>query len=179
MRAGKPWRNWAFAAVLILSLTAFTAAPAIGAGGSSAGAAAAKKKPKKHKPKPKKHKPKPKKHKAKKAKKSTLKVTGPTSNTFNTSFKERVSGFAVSPANFLENLEQLNPGGGCASTYTAELGRSNVFAFPSGAVTPNHSYSMVVPFFARNHGRHGMCSYLINSTTRKTFAHGSIFWTNS
>jgi hypothetical protein len=97
-------------------------------------------------------------------------------------FNEKVSGYAAAPANYVADVEQLNPGGGCASTYVAENAKgvgTNVFAFDSKAVTPNHSFSVTVHFYSANHGSHGMCSYLINKTTRTTYAHGSIFWSNA
>ena len=115
---------------------------------------------------------------------STLHVSGPISNLMHTNFNETISGFAVSPANYVVAWEQFYKHAGCASTFATESTR----AFFSGTwglttwlarpVSPGHRYSVVAAFGAQNLGTHGMCAYLINLSTGTTYAHGQIWWTN-
>lgn len=53
--------------------------------------------------------------------KNKLAITGPTAILFHRFFSETVSCYATGPANFVISGEQLNPVGGCASTFVAEL----------------------------------------------------------
>jgi len=115
---------------------------------------------------------------------STLHVSGATSNLMHTNFKETISGFAVSPANYVVAFEQFYKHSGCATTFAAESTRSffpriwgltNWLARP---VSAGHHYSVVAAFGAQNLGTHGMCAYLINLSTGATYAHGQIWWNN-
>jgi hypothetical protein len=129
---------------------------AIGIGASAAGARSAK-------------------HKAK----NRISVHGPTKNAFHVYFDETVSGSASGAANYVISGEQLNPAGGCASSYTVESTRSDWYQWPTGTGSVHGKFSLVAKFWSRNHSRHGICSYLINSSSKKTFAHASRFWTNA
>jgi hypothetical protein len=139
-------------------------------------------KKKHHKP-PKKHHAAKKHHKSKPKTKSTgknkIKVTGPTSNVYHHDFNETVSGNATGKANYVISGEQLYPSGGCSSTYTAERVKSDWYQWPTGTGAVHGKFSLVAQFYARNHKKHGICSYLINSGTDQTFAHASRFWNNS
>lgn len=115
---------------------------------------------------------------------STLHVSGPTSNLMHTNFNETISGFAVSPANYVVAFEQFYKHTGCAATFAAESARSffprawgltNWLAKP---VSAGHHYSVVAAFGAQNLGTHGMCAYLINLGSGTTYAHGQIWWYN-
>jgi len=163
----------------IRTVVALTAVFAVGATGV---AVAGKKKhhppPKTHHAAKKHHKSKPK-TKTKTSGKNTIKVTGPTANVFHHYFNETVSGNATGNANRVISGEQVNPAGGCASTYTAEIHNSSWYQWPTGTGAVHGKFSMVAKFYARNHHEHGICSYLINSGTRQTFAHASRFWNNS
>ncbi len=139
------------------------------------------KKPKPKKPKPK--KPKPKKPKPKKPKptpkgKSTLSLHGASSNTLGQLFNWTMSGFAASPANFVEAWETVKGHNGCASTFAAEASRGDKVVFVSKAVTSNAHVSLVIHFRANNTLSHNLCAYLINSSTRKTYAKAVGFWSN-
>lgn len=117
--------------------------------------------------------------------KNTIKITGPTANLFHTFFNETVSGNAVSPANYVVSGEQLNPAGGCASTFVKErqtrhFGMWGTAPNRPGGTAPVHGhFKTVARFWARNHMEHGICSYLINRSTLKTYAHASRWWNNS
>jgi hypothetical protein len=117
--------------------------------------------------------------------KNKLVITGPTANLFQTFFSETVSGYATGPANYVISGEQLNPAGGCASTFVAELHKPDFGLWgrsrnrPGGTRPVHGSFSTVARFWARNHSEHGICSYLINSKTRRTYAYASRWWNNS
>ena len=117
--------------------------------------------------------------------KNSIRITGPTSNLFHTYFNETVSGYATGPANYVVSGEQLNPPGGCATTFVAESRKSDFGLWgrtrsrPGGTRPVRGSFSTVARFWARNHSEHGICSYLINLKTRKTYAHASRWWNNS
>jgi hypothetical protein len=108
-----------------------------------------------------------------------ISIQGPTANVFHTYFNESVSGFATGSANYVISGEQLNPGGGCATTFTAERTRSDWYQWPTGTGAVHGNFSLVAKFWARNHSEHGICSYLVNRTTRHTYAHSSRWWNNS
>ncbi len=116
---------------------------------------------------------------------NTISVSGPTKNLYHTYFNETVSGYAVLPANFVVSGEQLYPAGGCASTYLAERHKRGFFLWGTSASRPggtrpvHGSFSTVARFWARNHSEHGICSYLINRGTMRTYAHASLWWNNS
>ena len=115
---------------------------------------------------------------------STLHVSGPTSNVMHTNFNETISGFAVSPANYVVAWEQFYKHAGCASTFAAESGRAffpgtwGLTTWLARPVSPGHHYSVVAAFGAQNLGTHGMCAYLINLSSGTTYAHGQIWWYN-
>ncbi len=106
-------------------------------------------------------------------------VKGPTRNAFHTRFKEAVSGSAHGAANYVISGEQLNPAGGCASTYTAESAKADWMRWPTGTGNVHGGFSLVARFYAKNHGKHGICSYLINRATNQTYAHAGLFWRNT
>lgn len=116
---------------------------------------------------------------------STLHVSGPTSNLMHTNFNESISGFAVSPANYVVAWEQFyKHTTGCASTFAAESTRAffprtwGLTTWLARPVSPGHHYSVVAAFGAQNLGTHGMCAYLINLSSGATYAHGQIWWNN-
>jgi hypothetical protein len=108
-----------------------------------------------------------------------ISIHGPTANVYHTNFNETVSGYATGLANYVASGEQLYPSGGCASTYSVEARRSDYYPWPTGIGRVHGTFSLVARFYARNHKEHGICSYLINRSTRKTFAHASRWWDNS
>jgi hypothetical protein len=108
-----------------------------------------------------------------------ISVRGPRHNPYHAYFNERVSGYAAGPANYVISGEQLRPAGGCAGTYTIEASRSDWYQWPTGTGPVHGAFHLVAQFYSQNHGKHGICSYLINRTTRATYAHASRFWTNA
>lgn len=110
---------------------------------------------------------------------NTIAVHGPTKNLYHTYFNETVSGFAAGSANYVISGEQLYPNGGCASVYSTESKRSDWYQWPTGTGAVHGTFSLVARFWARNHNVHGICTYLVNSTTKHTFAHAGLFWNNS
>ena len=109
----------------------------------------------------------------------SIHVKGPTKNAFHKNFKESVYGTAHGAANYVISGEQLNPAGGCASTFTAESAKTDWLQWPTGTGHVHNSFSLVARFYAKNHGKHGICSYLINRTSNHTYAHAGLFWKNS
>jgi hypothetical protein len=110
---------------------------------------------------------------------NAIAVHGPTKNLYHTYFNETVSGFAAGGANYVISGEQLYPNGGCAPTYLTESHRSDWYQWPTGTGPVHGSFSLVARFWARNHNEHGICSYLINSSSKHTFARAARFWNNS
>jgi hypothetical protein len=108
-----------------------------------------------------------------------IKIGGPTRNVYHTYFNETVMGSACASANYVISGEQLNPAGGCASTYLAESHRSDWYRWPTGTGAVHGGFTLVAHFYARNHQKHGICSYLIRKATRKTYAHAARWWNNS
>jgi hypothetical protein len=106
-------------------------------------------------------------------------VHGPTANAANTFFNERVFGCATHGANEVISGEQRVRGAGCARTYRAEVSAGDFSDWPTGTGRVRGSFSLVARFYAHNPGTHGICSYLINRTTKKTYAQAGRFWTNS
>jgi hypothetical protein len=106
-------------------------------------------------------------------------VRGPTANKFNTFFSETVFGCASREANDVISGEQRLPNGGCASTYQAEEKSGNFYQWPTGTGQVHGSFSLMAKFYAHNPGTHGICSYLVNRSTKQTYAHAERFWTNS
>lgn len=106
-------------------------------------------------------------------------VHGPKANAYHTYFNETVSGHASGGANYVISGEQLNKGSGCAATYKLERIRSDFYPWTTGTGPVHGSFSLVAKFWARNHGTHGICSYLIHHSTGKTYAKAGLFWTNS
>lgn len=117
--------------------------------------------------------------------KNTVGITGPTKNLFHTYFNETVSGYATGSANFVISGEQLYPAGGCASTYRLESHKGDWGLWgtrpsrPGGTGFVHGHFTTVARFWARNHNEHGICSYLVNRGTLKTYAHASRWWNNS
>src|SRR5579884_118128 len=111
----------------------------------------------------------------------TLSIHGPTKNRYHTNFVETVTGTASGGANYVISSEQLDPAGGCASTYTVESAKSptNWMKWPTGNGNVKGHFSLVAKFYAANLGTHGICSYLINKATNQTYAHAGLWWTNS
>ena len=170
----------------IRAVVLLTAALALGLTGvAMAGKKKHHKPPKKHHAAKKHHKPKPptkprtKPPKTKTSAENTIAITGPTANVFHHDFNETVSGNATGNANYVISGEQLYPSGGCSSTYAAERTKRDWYQWPTGTGAVHGKFSKVAKFYARNHHEHGICSYLINSRTRQTFAHASRFWNNS
>jgi hypothetical protein len=91
-------------------------------------------------------------------------------------FKFTESGTAVSPANFVA-VFQNEGGAGCPSTYLYETqnivpSHGNYLPQGSGAITPG-SFSKSFAFKRHDFfslGENWLCAYLINSTTKATFA---------
>jgi virginiamycin B lyase len=106
-------------------------------------------------------------------------ISGPTQNVYHRHFSETVTGTACGGANYLISGEQLYPAGGCASTYVKESRKADWYQWPTGTGAVNARFERVARFYARNHNRHGICSYLINRGTRGTYAHASRWWNNS
>ena len=110
---------------------------------------------------------------------SKISIHGPTHNAFHVTFNEVVTGTASGAANYVQSGEQLGWTPKCASTLTAEESRSTWTAWPTGTGSVSGHVSLVASFYSRNHLKHGICSYLINSTTKHTYAHASRYWWNS
>jgi hypothetical protein len=106
-------------------------------------------------------------------------VRGPTANVLNTAFNETVFGCATRSANYVISGEQHTRGGGCARTYRAEAVRRSFYQWPTGTGRVRGRFALVAEFGAHALGTHGICSYLINRTTKQTYAHAGRFWTNS
>ena len=107
-------------------------------------------------------------------------IAGSTHNTFGSDFTERVFGHAKGKANYVDSSEIVNPSQGCAKSYKVESRRSDWSSWPDGGVGSVHGkFSLVAHFTAAIHGSHSFCSYLINSSTHKTFAHARQVWTNT
>jgi hypothetical protein len=114
---------------------------------------------------------------------STMKVAGPRHNALGTNFNYTISGVAGGGANRVVAWEQFHRLGGCAETYVAEKGRTGSSAYEitlwvNAAVTSGGHYALVARFGAANAGEHGICAYLINAASGKTFAHGGGWWVN-
>ena len=114
-----------------------------------------------------------------KSRPTSIAISGPTHNGFDTSFTETVSGFAKGQADYVISGEQLHVGNGCARKYKPEAKRKDWYQWPSGTGAAKGKFSFAAQFYASHHGEHGLCSYLINSTSDKTFRHAHIYWTNS
>ena len=110
---------------------------------------------------------------------NTITVHGPTKNLYHTYFNETVSGIAAGSANYVISGEQLYKNGGCAALYLTESKRSDWYQWPTGTGPVHGPFSLVARFWARNHNEHGICTYLINRTTKQTFARAGLFWNNS
>lgn len=109
----------------------------------------------------------------------TIGVAGPTANVFHTYFDETVSGSSCGAADYVISGEQLYPAGGCAATYLAESRKSDWYQWPTGTGAVRGHFRLVARFWARNHQKHGICTYLVNRATRQTYAHASRWWNNS
>jgi hypothetical protein len=106
-------------------------------------------------------------------------VRGPTANVSDVFFNATVFGCAMGRANYLISGEQRVRAGGCASTYRTEVRRSDFYQWPTGTGRVRGRFSLVAKFYSHNPGTHGICSYLVNRTTKQTYAHAGRFWTNS
>ena len=109
----------------------------------------------------------------------SISVHGPSKNVYHTYFNETVTGSATGAANYVISGEQLNPSGGCATSYRLEATRTDWYQWPTGTGAVHGAYRLVARFWARNHAEHGICTYLVNRTTRATYAHAALFWNNS
>jgi hypothetical protein len=111
----------------------------------------------------------------------TISLSGPTSNTLNTPFTYTITGHAGGPADYVVAYEQFHKHAGCASTYLVESTRVFQKKY-SASLFKNHKvsghYSLKVHFGAANPGRHGLCGYLINLNSGKTYAHAGAWWVN-
>ncbi len=108
-----------------------------------------------------------------------LSIHGPTHNAFHVTFNEVVTGTAGGSANYVQSGEQLGWSPKCAPTLTAEQSRSTWTAWPTGTGSVSGHFTLVAAFYSRNHLKHGICSYLINASTKHTYAHASRYWSNS
>lgn len=115
---------------------------------------------------------------------STMRVKGPVSNKIGTVFTEKVSGRAAGAANFVVAWEQFYKEGGCARTYAAESTRTflpgtyDLTLQVDQPVSRHAAYSIGMSFGAAHAGVHGVCAYLINLSTGKTYAHAARWWKN-
>jgi hypothetical protein len=94
-------------------------------------------------------------------------------------FNEVVTGTAAGAANYVVSGEQLGWTPRCASTLLAEQHRSGWIQWPTGTGPVHGTFRLVALFYSRNHLKHGICSYLVNSSTKHTYAHASRYWSNS
>ncbi len=109
----------------------------------------------------------------------TIGITGPTQNAYHTYFNQTVSGTASGGANYVISGEQTSQLGGCASTYLSESGKSDWVRWPTGTGSVHGHFSLVAKFYAQNHNKHAICSYLINQSTKQTYASAAHFWSNA
>ena len=106
-------------------------------------------------------------------------VRGPTANASDVFFNETVFGCATGKANYVISGEQRARSGGCAHTYSAEAARRSFDQWPTGTGRVHATFSLVANFYSHVPGTHGICSYLVNRTTKRTYARAGRFWTNS
>jgi hypothetical protein len=106
-------------------------------------------------------------------------VRGPTAHASDVFFNERVFGCATGKANDVISGEQRTRSGGCAHTYSAEAARSSFYRWPTGTGRVYAAFSLVAKFYSHVSGTHGICSYLVNRTTKQTYARAGRFWTHS
>jgi hypothetical protein len=112
---------------------------------------------------------------------STMSLKGPTSNVLGQAFTYRMFGHATGKADYVVAWEQFHKHNGCASTYAAESTRTfqkkySLSLFQNKKVKGQYSFKL--HFGAANPGTHGLCSYLINLSSGKTYAHASAWWNN-
>jgi hypothetical protein len=112
-----------------------------------------------------------------------LKLSGAAKNTLGQNFNWTISGFAGGDANRVVAYEQFYKHSGCASTYLAEKARLSessyaVTLWSNQAVGPHAHYSLVAQFGADHAGVHGICAYLINHSTGRTYPHAGAWWHN-
>lgn len=112
----------------------------------------------------------------------SLTMTGPKTNKLGADFSYTISGQASASANYLVVWEQVYPVKGCADTYAGESVRGFFSSTYDTALFTNRSvtgtYKVTEALYARNPGKHGLCAYLISSTTGATYAAGGAFWDN-
>jgi hypothetical protein len=108
-----------------------------------------------------------------------MRIQGPTHNRFHVTFNEVVTGTGAGAANYVVSGEQLGWTPRCASTLLAEQRRSGWIQWPTGTGPVHGTFRLVALFYSRNHLKHGICSYLVNSSTKHTYAHASRYWSNS
>jgi hypothetical protein len=106
-------------------------------------------------------------------------VRGPTANARDVFFSETVFGCATGRANYVISGEQRTRSRGCARTYWAEAARKSFYQWPTGTGRVHATFSLVAKFYSHVPGTHGICSYLVNRTTKQTDARAGRFWTNS
>lgn len=110
---------------------------------------------------------------------NTISIHGPTHNAFHVTFNEVVTGSAGGKANYVQSGEQLGWTPHCASTLVAEERRSGWTPWPTGTGPVHGHFQLTAAFYSRNHLKHGICSYLINVSTKHTYAHAARYWSNS
>lgn len=108
---------------------------------------------------------------------SSLTLRGPHVNTFGSSFHYVASGSAHGAANYMYGWEAPFRTT-CATTYKAESKRSGLALFVSQSLARNKSFSIVIPFSARNTEQHRFCAYVVNRASGKTLAHAATSWKN-
>lgn len=109
----------------------------------------------------------------------TIRVNGPTHNLYHVSFQQVITGTAHGAANYVQSGEQLGSTPPCASTYAAERKRSTYTPWPTGTGSVHGQFHLVALFYSRNHLTHAICSYLINRSSRRTYAHAANYWSNA
>jgi hypothetical protein len=110
---------------------------------------------------------------------SKMSIHGPTHNLYHVSFNQVITGTASAKANYVQSGEQLGWTPRCASTLTAEEQRSGWTPWPTGTGPVHGHFRLVAAFYSHNHLKHGICAYLINSSTKHTYAHAARYWSNS
>jgi len=113
----------------------------------------------------------------------SIHLAGPRTNTFGTFFNYQVTGRAESAANHVVVWEQFYRRSGCASSYAAERARTgarrySITVFVNEPVAPQSSYALTAHFYASHLGEHGVCAYLINLASGRTYAHAAAWWRN-
>jgi hypothetical protein len=108
---------------------------------------------------------------------SSIALSGPHANKYNTPFRYKASGSTSGSANYVYGWEvPYSPA--CASTYKSESKRSGKSLFVKKSLARNRHFSFAIEFFARNLARHRFCAYLINKGAGTTLARAETTWRN-